>query len=115
MSFFNTAGKTARETAAYFQRAETDSLLNGQPSKRDLMAELQHARDAYQLVVGKDQGFYEELVAQGGEFPPGSAGEEPREPARVGNMYSLARFITTFPFWEAPTDAAPADTDAPER
>jgi len=115
MSFFNTAGKTAGGTAAYFHRAETDTLLNGLPSKRDLMAELQHARDAYQLVVGKDQGFYEELVAQAGELPPGSAGEEPREPARVGNMYSLARFTTTFPFWEASTHRGPADTDAPER
>lgn len=115
MSFFNTAGKTAGETAAYFQRAETDSPLNGLPSKRDLMAELQHARDAYQLVVGKDRGFYEELVAQGGELPPGIVGEEPREPARVGNMYSLTRFITKFPFWETPTHEGPADTDAPER
>lgn len=115
MSFFNTAGKTAGETAAYFQHAGTDSLLNGLPSKRDLMAELQHARDAYQLVVGKDQGFYEELVAQAGELPPGSVGEEPREPARVGNMYSLMRFTTTFDFWEAPTHEGPADTDAPER
>ena len=86
MSFFNTEGKTAGETAAHFQRAATDSLFIGLPSKRDLMAELQHARDAYQLVVGKDQGFYEELVAQGGEFPPGSLDEEPREHARVGNM-----------------------------
>ena len=115
MSFFNSAGKTAGETAAYFQRAATDSLFIGLTSKRDLMAELQHARDAYQLVVGKDQGFYEELVAQAGELPPGSADEEPGQLARVGNVYSCTSFTTTFPFWATATDAGPADTDAWKR
>ena len=80
MSFFNTAGKTAGVTAAYFHRAETDTLLNGLPSKRDLMAELQHARDAYQLVVGKDQGFYEEWLRRQGSSRPAVSARSPGSP-----------------------------------
>jgi len=100
MSFFNSAVKLAEDAWVFYrQPAEADPLFKALPSKRDVIAELTQARDAYQLVVGqevKGVGFYEELAAQAkdegaGEVRPGNAGVERKPLNLAGNVYSFLR------------------------
>lgn len=66
MVFFNSAVTPAERMWMYHsQPADADFRFNALQPKRDLMAELKQARDAYQLVVGREVmgiGFYEELA-----------------------------------------------------
>jgi len=100
MSFFNSAVKLAEDAWVFYrQPAEADPLFKALPSKRDVIAELTQARDAYQLVVGqevKGVGFYEELAAQAkdegaGEVRPGNACAERKQLNLAGNIYSFLK------------------------